>query len=201
MATDTFDGTGSLAGSWTKISGTGTITQSGGEAVPSAKTDSIGYSYSGAATGTPQRSKITIVDALGIEGGAQTYWSVETNRSGSNKYQFTVTGNHWYLAKNAADVDDGAGSYNNAGSVPMDVELTVEVSGANRVLKGYIGGALIVTYTDTSSVLSNGAVGMSVYTDGAAAYASITAWEGGDLSGGSSPVGYLTLPPLAPPRR
>jgi hypothetical protein len=202
MATDAFSGSGALAGSWSKQRGSGTITQSGGEAGPSAATDDIGYVYTGAATGNNQYSKIVIVDALGVSGGAQTYWSVECMRSGSNKYAFSVTGNHWWLTKNSTDLDDDVGSFNNAGSVPMEVELTVEVSGANRVLKGYIDGVLIISYTDTSSVLSGGAVGIGVYQDASASLANITSWEGGDaVSSGVVIDAYVTLPPMAPPGR
>jgi hypothetical protein len=196
MASDPFDGSGSLAAPWSKNRGSGTITQSGGEAGPSAATDDIGYVYVGAATGNNQRSKIVIVDALGLSGGAQTYWTVECLRSGSNKYAFSVTGNHWWLTKNSTDVDDDVGSFNNGGSVPMEVELTVEVSGANRVLKGYVGGVLIVSYTDTASVLSGGDVGMGVYQDAAASVAKIASWEGGnygstavDLDGDATAAG------------
>lgn len=184
MASDTFDGSGALGGSWTKRSGTGTLTQSGGELTASATNDAIAYYYSGAASGDAQRSKITIVDAL--NDGAVSYWTAECNASGSNEYQFTVTHDHWYLTKNGTDVADGSGSFSGA-VTPLDIELTVEVSGANRELKGYVGGALTGSYTDTSAVNTGGQPGMAVYVGtGVTTNPAITSWEGGDFGSAQS---------------
>lgn len=204
MASDPFAGSGALSGSWTDFlsSSTAKLTQSGGNVVPSLAAESTGYYYAGAASGDSQYSEITLAGSLG---SAQTYWSATVSTTGNNGtrtyYSITVTSNHWYLAKkvNGSNVweTDGTGTFG-SGNV---IRLEVTVSGANRVLTAYKDTVEFATNTDTTSVLTGGQPGLEVYAH-SSFLTPVSEWSGGDLGGGGAPAdAYVTLPPLAPPRR
>lgn len=203
MATDAFAGSGVITTPWVDfLSASGPkLAQSGGNVAAQSGGESTGFYYGGAASGDSQYSEITLAGSLG---SAQTYWSATVNTTGNNGtrtyYSITVTSDHWYLAKKVSGSNswetDGAGTFG-SGHV---VRLEVTVSGANRVLTAYKDGVEFATNTDTSSVLTGGQPGLEVYAH-ISFLTPVSEWSGDDLGGGSTADAYVTLPPLAPPRR
>ena len=82
----------------------------------------------------------------------------------------------------------GASTY----STSSEIYLEAKVSGANKIVKVFNGGAEIISFTDTSP-RATGTPGL-FHFDGTSGTAS---WRGGDFSGAAADA-YLTMQPLRP---